>query len=70
MDPVSQLVSALIGMGTGGIIGAIFFILYLREDKRNEELTEKLLTLTTNVVSTAKDLTAAVEAALKYRDRP
>lgn len=69
MDPVSQLVSALIGMGTGGIVGAIFFFLYLREDKRNEELTDKLLTLTASVTSTAKDLTTAVDAALRERGR-
>lgn len=69
MDPVAQIISSLVGLGTGGIIGAIFLVLYLREDKRNEELTDKLLTLTANVTATAKDLTTAVEAALRDRGR-
>lgn len=68
MDPTA-IISALVGAGPFGLMAAICFFLYLREDKRNDELTDKLISLTTGTVSTMKDLTTAVEAALKERAR-
>lgn len=55
MDPTA-IVSALIGAGPFGLVAAIFLFLYLREDKRNEELTDKIMTLATSMTGTMKDL--------------
>lgn len=67
MDPFSALTTALIGAGPFGLCAAIFLFLYIREDRRNEELTDKIITLATSTTSTMKDLTTAVDAALRER---
>lgn len=69
MDPMSQIMTALIGAGPMGLVAGIIFFLYLREDKRNEVLTDKLLALASSMTGTMKDLTTAVEAALRDRGR-
>lgn len=69
MDPISQLIAALIGAGPMGIVAGVFFFLYLRKEKRCEELTDKIMALATGMTGTMKDLTTAVDAALKDRGR-
>ena len=69
MDPTSALTTALAAAGPFGLISAVLLFLYVRSDKRNQELTDKVIDMGTTMSNSLKDIKTAVDAALNARNQ-
>jgi hypothetical protein len=67
IDPTAIL-QGFIASGPLGLAAAVFLYLYLRSDQRNQALTDKLLEVSVDTVSALKDVTTAVNAAIRGRN--
>lgn len=64
---IGAITSTLLGAGPFGIMSAVALFLYWSERNRNQQIVDKLIDLSTNTTSTLKDITTAVNAAIRVQ---
>lgn len=62
---IASITNNLLGAGPFGIMSAVALFLYLSERNRNQQVVDKLIDLSANTTSALKDITVAVNAAVR-----
>lgn len=64
---IAGITNTLLGAGPFGIMSAVALFLYWNERNRNQQIVDKLIDLSTNTTATLRDITTAVNAAIRAR---